>query len=118
MDTQMTNTVKEKMPVSANFFLISMEAFQRRFIEIRITGALLGGVVLFPCAVSLGLTKTICCGVKNSSYSKVSDKVVGMEVLTIGCGNKTSVHTLLVLKRLYLFSVALPNTCSRSCIGR
>ena len=47
MDTQMTNIVKEKMPMSANFFLISIEAFQRRFTEIRITGNLSGGVILF-----------------------------------------------------------------------
>ncbi len=33
----MTNTVKEKMPVSASFFLIPIEAFQRRFVDIRIT---------------------------------------------------------------------------------
>ena len=47
MDTQMTIIVKEKMPMSANFFLISIEAFQRRFIEIRITGTLSGGMILF-----------------------------------------------------------------------
>ena len=35
----MTNTVKEKMPVNASFFLIPIEAFQRRFVDIRITGA-------------------------------------------------------------------------------
>ena len=43
----MTTIVKEKMPVSANFFLISIEAFQRRFIEIRITGVLSGRLILF-----------------------------------------------------------------------
>lgn len=36
----MMNSVKEKMPVNANFFLISIDAFQRMFVDIKITGAL------------------------------------------------------------------------------
>ena len=36
----MTNIVKEKMPISASFFRSSIDAFQRRFVESRITVAL------------------------------------------------------------------------------
>lgn len=32
--------VKEKMPVNASFFLTSIDAFQRRLVDIKITGAL------------------------------------------------------------------------------
>lgn len=40
IETLMMNTVKEKMPVKASFFLTSIDAFQRRFVDIKITGAL------------------------------------------------------------------------------
>lgn len=35
----MTNIVKEKMPISASFFRSSIDAFQRRFVDSRITAA-------------------------------------------------------------------------------
>ena len=38
----MTDIVKEKMPVSASFFFIPIEAFQRIFVDIRITSAFSG----------------------------------------------------------------------------
>lgn len=38
--TPMMKIVKEKMPVNASFFLTSIDAFQRRFVDIRITGGL------------------------------------------------------------------------------
>lgn len=40
IETLMTNIVKEKMPVNASFFLTSINAFQRRFVDIRITSEL------------------------------------------------------------------------------
>lgn len=40
IETPMMNTVKENMPVNASFFLIPIDAFQRRFVDIKITGAL------------------------------------------------------------------------------
>lgn len=35
----MMNMVKEKMPVNASFFLTSIDAFQRRYVDMSITGA-------------------------------------------------------------------------------
>ena len=40
IETPMMNVVKEKMPVNASFFLTSIDAFQRMFIDIRMTCAL------------------------------------------------------------------------------
>lgn len=40
MEKLMMNAVKQKMPVRASFFRNSTDAFQRRFVDIRITGAL------------------------------------------------------------------------------
>lgn len=40
IETLMMKIVKERMPVNASFFLTSIDAFQRRCIDIRITGAL------------------------------------------------------------------------------
>lgn len=39
MEKPMMNAVKQKMPVRANFFRSSTDAFQRIFVDIRITGA-------------------------------------------------------------------------------
>ena len=42
MEKLMMNAVKQNMPVSASFFRSSTDAFQRRFVDIRITGMLSG----------------------------------------------------------------------------
>lgn len=44
IETLMTNMVNEKIPVSANLFRYSIDAFQRRFIDTKITCALSGSV--------------------------------------------------------------------------
>ena len=38
IETLMMNIIKQKMPVSASFFRNSTDAFQRRFVDTRITG--------------------------------------------------------------------------------
>ena len=40
IETPMMNIVKENMPVNASFFLTPIDAFQRRFVDIKITSAL------------------------------------------------------------------------------
>ena len=42
IETPMMIIVKEKMPVSANFFRYSIDAFQRRFVDTKMTCALSG----------------------------------------------------------------------------
>lgn len=40
IETLIMSIVKEKIPVNASFFLTSIEAFQRKFVDIRITGVM------------------------------------------------------------------------------
>ena len=39
IETLMMNMVKENMPANASFFLTSIDAFQRRYVDSSITGA-------------------------------------------------------------------------------
>ena len=72
----MMKIVKEKMPLSANFFLNSIEAFQRRFVDTKITDCLSNFAPTFRLAHRLLLTKTVCCGVKEGLKSKIKRYVV------------------------------------------
>lgn len=64
MEKLMMNAVKQKMPVSASFFRSSIDAFQRRFVDIKITGALSGFAIQTRTHRICVLTEGICRRVK------------------------------------------------------
>ncbi len=66
----MMNVVKEKMALSASFFRNSIDAFHRRFVDIRITGKQSDSSLNHECAIALILTKAIRCSVKGGSKAK------------------------------------------------
>lgn len=99
----MINMVKEKMPVSANFFRYSIDAFQRRFVDTKITCALSG--LIFECKhpVDYILTKSIRGSVECGSYLEVDGRIVSsVGAFTFRCGVLISVHVLSCLKTIYL----------------
>ena len=103
IETLMMNMVKEKMPVSANFFRYSIDAFQRRFVDTKIPCALSG--LIFECkyAVKYILTRSIRGSVERGSYLKVDGRIVSsVGAFTFRCGVCISTHVLSCSKSIYL----------------
>ena len=60
MATLMMNIVREKTANNASFFRYSMDAFQRRFVDIRMTCVSLDVAFNFQLRCTLTLTEAIC----------------------------------------------------------
>ena len=110
------NMVKEKMPVNANFFRYSIDAFQRRFVDTRITFALSGLVFSCKYAADFVLTESIRGSVENGSYLKVDGRIVGsVGAFTFCCGFWVSIHILSCSETIYLDLLLRLHIYNQSC---